>query len=254
MSEFDRAASEYDQTFTNTLVGKEQRRQVFEALAKDQLDQEQKILEINCGTGVDAKYLAAQGNDVLATDFSQAMIDTAKINFPNGNFMQLDMMRIHELPENYSLIFSNFGGLNCLSPDDLKQFITNAYEKLEKDGHLALVIMGKRCFWDNAYLFLKGKWSSIGRRNTLKPIEVSLGQDSVKTWYFSPKEVKGFAQEHYHIKRLKPIGLYVPPSYMAPFFENRRWLFSLFKLKDRFVRFSFLSNFSDHYYICLQKK
>lgn len=254
MSEFNSAAVEYDVEFTHTSVGLAQRDQVFIALKSDGLDTNQSILEINCGTGEDAKYLHELGNKIHATDFSEEMLRVAKQKFPSGNFSHLDLKNIGELKETYTLIFSNFGGLNCLSPNELTQFFKDAHGSLSKDGHLALVIMGKKCWWDNFYLFFKRKWSAIGRRNTNKLIEVNVGSTLVKTWYYSPREIKKMLGERYKLKRLKPIGLYVPPSYLAPFFERKKLLLSLLKFKDRFVRFSLFSNYSDHYYISLQKK
>ena len=254
MSEFDSAATDYDQAFTHTAVGIAQREQVFRALKADRLDSNQHILEINCGTGEDARHLHDLGNTVHATDFSEEMLSVAMNKFPEGNFTQLDIRNISELNDKYSLIFSNFGGLNCLSPKEFSDFLNAAHNQLSTHGHLVLVIMGKKCWWDNFYLFVKGKWSSIRRRNTKEPVEVPVGDIQVKTWYYSPREVKRLLGEKYMVKRVKPIGLYVPPSYMAPFFERKGFLLSLLKLKDRFIRFSFFSNFSDHYYISLQKK
>ena len=254
MSEFDSAASGYDLEFTKTRVGQAQREQVYRALKADGLTRNQSVLEINCGTGEDALQFHHWGNTVLATDFSEEMLEVARKKFPKGDFAQLDMKNIGNLENQYSLIFSNFGGINCLSPEEFKQYLSDKSACLLDNGYLVLVIMGKKCLWDNFYLFMKGKWSKLRRRNTTKPLEVSVGETHVKTWYYSPKDVKRMLGENFTVKHVKPIGLYVPPSYMAPFFEKKGFLLSLLKFKDRFVRLPLFSNFSDHYYISLTKK
>jgi len=254
MSEFDSAAEGYDLEFTKTCVGQAQREQVYRALKADGLDTNQSVLEINCGTGEDALQFHNWGNTILATDFSVDMLEVARKKFPEGEFAQLDMKNIGTLENQYSLIFSNFGGINCLSPEEFAQFLSDSSTRLSTNGHLVLVIMGKKCWWDNFYLLLKGKWSKLRRRNTTVPLEVNVGGTLVKTWYYSPKEVKRMLGENYQVRRLKPIGLYVPPSYIAPFFEKKGFLLSLLKFKDRFVRLPMFSNFSDHYYISLTKK
>src|SRR5215472_5519179 len=73
---FDEAANHYDQVFTNSAIGRAQRLSVWEELAKTFHAGDQ-ILEIGCGTGVDACYLAERGVRVLACDNSPKMIAAA---------------------------------------------------------------------------------------------------------------------------------------------------------------------------------
>ena len=73
---FDQIASSYDETFTYTEIGKKQRNIVWDYLkrtlpADTQLD----ILELNCGTGEDALFLANIGHSVTATDASEEMLN-----------------------------------------------------------------------------------------------------------------------------------------------------------------------------------
>src|ERR1700691_3470451 len=74
---FDAVAEEYDARFTNSLIGRAQRQSVWSEM--DRLFRPgQRVLEINCGTGVDAMHLAAQGIRVMACDASPEMIAVAR--------------------------------------------------------------------------------------------------------------------------------------------------------------------------------
>ena len=92
---FDKAALNYDATFTNSEIGQLQRNLIYKQLSK-QLDSVQNILEINCGTGEDAIWFAQQNFKITATDISPKMIDVAKSKAPfeNLNFQTADINSI----------------------------------------------------------------------------------------------------------------------------------------------------------------
>jgi len=254
MSEFDQEAAQYDAHFTLSCVGRAQREQIYAALSKDALFTGQKVLEINCGTGVDALEFHERGNSIRASDLSEKMVEVARTRNPTGDFEVLDARDLSAIHEQYSLVFSNFGGVNCFSPEEFARFFEEVHTVVQDNGHLVLVVMGKRCSWDSFYFFLKGQWSKMGRRNTSNALEVPVGTEFVRTWYYSPKQVSRLTSAYFEVQRVKPIGLFVPPSFLAPFFERHRILFGALKKMDAVFRFSFFSNFSDHYYLSLRKK
>ena len=254
MSEFDHEAQSYDVHFSDTCVGKEQRRQVYQELSKDRLFNKQRVLELNCGTGIDAQTFLRRGNSVLATDASEGMLIEAQKRIPKENTRELRLQELDSLNGNFTLLFSNFGGINCLDHVQMKSFLKAAADKLEEGGTLVLVVMGKRCKWDRFYLRSKGKKSEINRRDTDLGVEVPITGGNVTTWYYSPKELISLSAEYFSVRTQKPIGLFVPPSYLAPFFERRKLSFGFLKFMDRLFRFPGCSNFSDHYYLSLRKK
>ena len=75
---FDNYAEHYDEHFTNSLIGKAQRQQVYSYLSTLNYFTNKKILEINCGTGEDAKVFSEHKSHVTATDISEKMIAFAK--------------------------------------------------------------------------------------------------------------------------------------------------------------------------------
>lgn len=78
---FDAVADTYDETFTESVIGKVQRRAVWREIDRA-FFAGQRILELNCGTGVDAARLAGRGIAVWACDQSSRMLEVARRRFP----------------------------------------------------------------------------------------------------------------------------------------------------------------------------
>jgi ubiquinone/menaquinone biosynthesis C-methylase UbiE len=256
---FDKAANNYDSTFTNTVIGKAQRELVYHHFSKIlQKKQPKSILEINCGTGEDAIWLAKQNFQITSTDISEKMIEIAKSKnqYPNLIFDVLDCKEIAQkhASNSFDLVFSNFGGLNCLSSTELKLFFENASKIMTSKGTMVLVIMSKNTLWEQFYFILKRKFNSAFRRKK-ECITANVDGEKVTTFYYNPKEIEQLASTEFTCIENYPIGLFVPPSYLEPFFKSKPRLFSLLNyLEKRFTTFSFLSKYADHYIIYLQKK
>lgn len=253
MHDFDVTAISYDEEFTFSSVGIAQRNLVWYHIKRMKLEEHQTIFEINCGTGEDAKRWSDLQKSIKGTDISSKMIERAKSKFPKIPFEVLDLNEIGDYQEKYDLLFSNFGGLNCLSSDELKGFFKHVHLQLPQYGRMILVIMGKKCIWDRVFLVLKSRWSERNRRNTSSFIEVNVNETLVKTWYYSPKEIRSIAGSQFKTENVYPIGLLVPPSYLARTFTNKKWLMKFLEFLDKFLAFRFLANYADHYLIVLKK-
>lgn len=249
---FDLAAKDYDETFTNTCVGKAQRDQVWKAIGVN--NSALSVLEVNCGTGKDANIWHSKGHTILATDGSSEMIKTAQKNYPHVPFAQMNLQNVRQRDETYDILFSNFGGLNCLSPEQLSSFFLDIYSKLNSGGSMQLVIMGKKCLWDQLFLVLKGRKKERSRRNTPNALAANVDGKEVLTWYYSPHDIRVLTEGQYDISKCTPVGLFVPPSYLANAFEKRKFVFRILTTLDKLISFRFLSNYADHYFINLTKK
>lgn len=251
-SAFDHEALVYDSNFTHTGIGKMQRKQVWKLVDCIDINQSSFILEINCGTGEDASYWGKRSKNYLGTDVSSEMIAIARKKNPSLNFEVRDFKDMQSVKGQFDIIFSNFGGLNCVNHHSLNHIIENLSGKLAPGGRIICVIMGKKCIWDNLFLLLKGKTKDLGRRNTNESLKVHVKNVDVETWYYDPRQLKKI--NHMRATKIKPIGLFVPPSYLASYFEKRPRLLKLLNALDSLFRFSFLANYADHFYIELEKK
>lgn len=252
-ADFDTAAVSYDRTFTRTGVGRAQRNQVWRFIDQLSIDKKEPVLEINCGTGEDAQLWQERGFSVTATDLSAEMIAQAHTKYPAIDFRTWDMRNISSLNLRFGVLFSDFGGINCLNEDELRQLLKDASTFCSPDGRLIWVIMGKKCRWDYWYMIRKGRFSERNRRNTRMSVSVPVDGTNVTTYYYSPQQIRQWAAPHFKVELLRPIGYFVPPSYLSPFFEKRPVLLRLLEKLDQLVSFSWLANRSDHYLISLRK-
>jgi len=250
---FDHIAQEYDESFSFTSIGKAQRDRVWQELLP--ITHVKKCLEVNCGTGEDALKFAEMGVNVLATDLSSKMVEVTntKLSTFGHKAKTLDINDLDkEDLSDIDLFFSNFGGLNCISPQDWEALSDKLISGLPKGGRIVFVIMSKKCLWERIYFFFKPKrkWN----RNTNEPVEAHVDGKYVKTWYYSPQFIRSFFQGKVNCVKTKPIGFFIPPSYLEPFFKNRQWLLKiLFFLEEIIGSFAILANYSDHYYMEFEK-
>lgn len=254
-NDFDIASLSYDSVFTNTSIGQAQRKQVYKQLDKVvKKDKKLHILELNCGTGEDANYLHKLGHTIFATDISEGMIKQAKKKYTKINFNQLDISKIknEKLPQKLDLIFSNFGGFNCLSKKELAVFFTSISKKIVENGKIILIIMPKNTLWERIYFSFKRDFKKAFRRNTSNAIKANVEGVAVKTWYFNPDEILEMAT-NFSVKKIKPIGLFVPPSYLQNSILGSNTVITFLNVLDGIFQFSFLAKYADHYYIELQK-
>jgi len=261
---FDKIAPAYDELFTDTPIGKLQRNIVRKYLDETLPANKQiSILELNCGTGEDAVYFAKKGFRVTATDVSDEMLKLTeeKINkYGVGNnclMKKLDLSNPADFnfEQKFDLVFSNFGGINCINKEELGN-ICELLSKISNDnGRIVFVIMPKFCLWESIYFLLKLKFGNVFRRASAKPLNVQLNGGIVKTYYYSPKNIVRIFSKNFKIKKVKPVGFFIPPSFLNNYFSRKKKLLSILKKTERAVsNLSFLSKASDHFLIDMELK
>jgi len=258
-SDFDVAAPQYDTIFTYSNIGKAQRKLVFKHI-KPILKQGKKlsILELNCGTGADAITFAKMHHEVVATDISEGMIAVAKAKKHPKNVafrvQDINTISTKTFIKKFDVIFSNFGGLNCLSAEQLTSFLKTSVDLLQPNGKLILVVMPKQCLWERLYFTLKGDRAKANRRNTSGSVVANVDGVGVETWYYNPSDISAIANTHYTTKMIKPIGVTIPPSYLENSFVAKFPILPIFKGLDSLLTASSLAKYADHFLIVLEKK
>lgn len=262
---FDKVANAYDGEFSHTAIGYLQRKEVWDylhQLFEKQEGETLKIVEVNCGTGEDAIFLGKRGHRVLATDISSGMVQvTSQKIAENGLVEQVSaqVLSIQELGtlkgQQFDLLFSNFGGLNCLSKEELKELAQVLPTLLRPNGRLIGVIMSSFCVWESLYFLAKRDVKNAFRRRKKEGVVANLGASEIHTWYYSPQTFARFFSNTFQLETIKPIGIAIPPSYLNPLVVKRAWLLKgVKKWEKRLNRFQGLGAWSDHYLIDLVLK
>lgn len=251
---FDIAASTYDKDFTHSHVGGLQRTQVWKLL--DEVSNHGKtlnILELNCGTGEDAIRLAKQGNNVMTSDVSDGMLEMAKRKKESlmVNFQRIDLNEIEsfDFESSFDLVFSNFGGLNCIDPATMSTVNLTISKLLNPGGKFIAIIMPKFCLWETVYFLIKRNIKEAFRRRK-KFVMANISGNNIKTWYYSPENHSSLMPECLIVEKVRPIGLFTPPSYLESFFSKRLNLMKVLQELEKYAAiFSWQAKIADHYYI-----
>jgi ubiquinone/menaquinone biosynthesis C-methylase UbiE len=256
---FDTIAEEYDKSFTQSIIGKAQRKIVWSYLEKTLGNNKNlNILELNCGTGEDALWFAKKGHKVLASDISEKMIEITKEKLSNAGLLltsrttQIDLNKIDSsgIKEKFDFVFSNFGGMNCISLNEMEKLSSEIKKLLKPEGQFIMVVMPSFCLWETFYFLLKLNFRKAFRRLSKKGTIAKLNGTDLKTFYFSPAKIKEIFKEDFAVLSIKPIGFFIPPSYLDNFFSSKEKMFyTLQKLEQAVKDVSFLSSFSDHFLI-----
>ncbi|GAB5528396.1 MAG: hypothetical protein Roseis3KO_01730 [Roseivirga sp.] len=260
---FDIASRTYDQDFTETYTGRLQRDQVWKYLDQHTAQAGSlHVLELNCGTGEDAVHLAKSGHVITATDISEEMLERArekateqgishKIHLDRLDITQIDSTHINH---KFDLVFSNFGGLNCIGRAELEKFKADIRQLLKPNGTLIMVIMPELCIWESFYFLAKFRLNQVFRRKKTS-VMADVSGVAVETWYYSPKKLSKVFKPEFSKVRLKPIGFFAPPSYMETFVKRHPLFFRFIGfMEQHFSRFGWQSHMADHYYIELQAR
>jgi len=248
---FDRVADSYDDLFTRTAIGRAQRGQVWAELLQT-FREGDRILELNCGTGEDARFLARHGRFVTACDASAGMIEVAKSHSGSElasrsvQYLQIANEELNRLSANapYDGVFSNFSGLNCVS--DLSAFAENAASLVRPGGRILICLWSQVCLTEIAWFLLHGEISKAFRRFS-KESAARLGGLNIQIFYPSISHIKKSLSPWFRLEKRKAVGLFVPPSFVEPWAgRNEKMLNRLDKLDGVFAKWPILRNFGDH--------
>lgn len=271
-SAFDAFAPTYDTDFTHTRLGQLLRQRVWQVLAQ-QFGAGQQVLELTCGTGEDAVWLAQRGVIVTATDGSPEMVQATAVKAEQAGVsgrvtaVPLSLQEIaenrnpyavtpkpitdHGLPiTDYDGVLSNFGGLNTIG--NWQPLAEQLAPMIRPHGRVVLVVMGPLCPWEMGWHLLHGEWGTAVRRFR-SSAPATIGSSTIPIWYPSARQLRrAFAPWFRHL-RTRSLGLWLPPSYLGHLVERWPRFFTwLNRLEDRTARLT--GGWGDHYILILEKR
>ena len=213
---FNSIAKSYDAIFSESVIGRAQRAAVWETTDRV-FRPSQRILEVNCGTGMDALHLAERGVRVHACDGSSAMVEVARERmrkFADRTVVEVRAIeQLGELRNQFDGLLSNFGGLNCVA--DLYAFIAHLERLINVGGSVVICYMGAFCAWETAWYLLRGEPKKAVRRWKRHDVPARLSDGTeFLIHYPTVRELKLAFGPKFRLREWKGIGACVPPSYM----------------------------------------
>jgi len=173
-----------------------------------------KILELNSGTGKDAEFFASHGHTVHCTDLSDGMVEQMKKKYSSGKFgdkITIQQCSFTELDKvgakKFDFIFSNFGGLNCIH--DLRESTRFYPSLLNKNGRVCLVILPPICPWEIIQLF-RGKFNVAFRRFNKEGVLANVEGVKFRTYYFSASKAMKALGKNFKLLKLESLALFTP--------------------------------------------
>ncbi len=214
---WDHLADSYDEVFTNSAIGRAQRAAV-QRHALQAFRPGSHIVELNCGTGVDAVFLARHGITVDAFDVSSRMVERARAAAHASGLKHhirveiLPTESLDQLEAGYDGAFSNFSGLNCVA--DLAA-VARELARVLRPGSPALLCLSTRvCAWEIAWYGLHGDLRTALRRLRGSRVETRIAGAPVHVHYPSMSQLRRQFAPHFQLKQVTGIGVAVPPSYV----------------------------------------
>jgi ubiquinone/menaquinone biosynthesis C-methylase UbiE len=255
---FDSIAASYDDLFTRSMIGRAQRAAVWHALL-DAFTPGARILELNCGTGEDALFLARHDISVVACDGSAGMIRTARKRLQDEEPdapIRFELLPTEHLAQLHpSTLFdgalSNFSGLNCLS--NLNQAARDLASLVTPRGPVLICLSTRFCLAETLWFLFHGDFRKAFRR-TPGVAHAKVNEFTVKVYYPTLREVKQSFSPWFRLRSCTGIGVAVPPSYLEPTMRKFPRLLRLLRWIDqRISRLPLLRIMGDHMFLHFER-
>jgi len=175
----------------------------------------QTLIEIGCGTGIEAEEMIKHGCKVILTDVSFEMLKVARTKVgSNAQLINLPAEYIDSFKTKFDGAYSSFGVLNCIS--DVSSFFQKLHSIL-KPGSLFVASFINRWYWGDFIFFPLGITNYLKKR--LKGwgyITLDGKEYNVIARFYSLNDIKKFSKDYFTIKKIYALPFLLPPAYLKP--------------------------------------
>jgi SAM-dependent methyltransferase len=219
------------------------------------------LIDLGCGTGLDAVHLAKLGHRVAATDWSPLMVQrteeraAAQQVADRVRAINLGAHELQRLPEAEAFdgAYSNLGPLNCVP--DLGDVSRECSRLLKPGGVLVFTVIGRYCPWEFVHYMRRGRWARATVRFARQVVPVGMNNQTIWTRYFSPGEFYSAFQQHFTLEHLRGLCVFAPPPYLTwlrdkhPGLHERLW-----RIDRRISGWPLIRAMGDHFLIVMRKR
>lgn len=176
-----------------------------------------RVLDVGCGTGIDAVFLAGLGARVTAIDFSPAMIARCQARVASAGLEARVEARVLSIERLDSLrgvpfdgLVSAFASLSTLP--DLGQFARDAATLVRPGGHLVLHLLNRFSVWEWLGYLRHANWAAARQVGHVRERDFSVGGRAVRhTLYFPGEAYRRFFAADFALRAAYGPGWLRPP-------------------------------------------
>ena len=238
---FDLAAPGYDSGFGRTAAAR-----VFRYLFQERLLETfrpaARLLDLGCGTGEDAVFLASNGYSVVGVDSSARMIDAARAKAEQAGLaaaLRFEVARAEDVVGEFDGAYSNFGALNCCDLPALGSALAGA---LRPAAPVVLSVMA-----DESLPKRVRRWWKRGSKVPGSSTERRVAGILVPIATPPTSEVRGALGPEFDWHGGFALGVLMPGPEFGNWPSRHPQLFGLLAIAERVVRnWPLLRNWGDH--------
>lgn len=179
------------------------------------------VLDVGCGTGSDAIFLAQNNRRVTGIDISPGMIDQLQTRAEqnglgdqvNARVLDLTDLRVL-LPQRFAGIISAFGGLNTVL--DLRAFATDAAYLLEPRGRLFIHMINRFSIWEWYSLVQQGQLGQAMALRNRTTRTITIGGKPIRHYLPYPQKIYSqFFKTYFELNATYALGFIRAPGALA---------------------------------------
>lgn len=257
---FDSVAADYDGARGNNALIQDMRSEMWRMLDAT-FAPGSRLMDLGCGTGLDAVRMARIGHHVTATDWSQRMVDRTRRRAEQeqlADSVQALALGGHELSRiqghaKFDGAYSNLGALNCVP--NLGEMAEQCARLLKPRAALVFSVIGRICPWEIGYYTLRRNWRRLRVRFAPAMVPVGMNKRVVWTHYYTPREFYGAFERQFILERWRGLCVFAPPPYMTQMRVKHVRLYErLWGLDRRAAGWPVLRNMGDHFVMVMTKR
>jgi SAM-dependent methyltransferase len=257
---FDSVAADYDGPRGNNDLIQDMRGEMWRWLEAT-FPAGARLIDLGCGTGLDAVHLAEMGYDVTATDWSPLMVQrtaeraAARQVTDHVRALNVGAHELHRLEDAGALdgAYSNLGPLNCVP--DLADVARECARLLKPDGALVFTVIGRYCPWEIAHYVRQGRWARAKVRFARNVVPVGVNNHTIWTQYYAPREFYRAFEPYFSLQHFRGICVFAPPPYLTGVRQKyprlHAWLWGLDKV---LAGWPVIRSTGDHFLIVMKKR
>ena len=261
---FDAVASRYDRETEGNPVVRWARKET-QGLLLARFPAGSVLLEVGCGTGVEATALARAGLRLVATDPSAAMLAQAaervgraglqgKIELRRLGAAEAGLLLAEFGPGGFDGAYSGFGPLNC--EPELQRTAAALHTLIRPGGRLIVSLINRFHPFESAWYAAHGDWRRATRRwgghaeGTVSP---DMPQ-RVPTRYYTPRAFARRMAPFFRPVDCRALLLLLPPPYLAHLVTRHpRLATRAARLERRIAGWPVLRGLGDHFIMELER-